>query len=226
MGQGARPVSGRGTRLWHPWRRGRGGRDGRSGRSGRSGRGGPGAPGDAPAVATATAPSPAASRAARPHVTRGGARGQPACYQGGGVWGGGAVVSHWSLPRLADWRRADGQRADWLGPEVRLWGDARRPAQRGDTDKELPQRLPGGCPSSPRAPRAGAAREGGGGAAALGALLEAGNASLAERPPTLRPPRPAARSNWRWGTRRAGGAGPVSRSLRARQPMGGPGERG
>lgn len=61
----------------------------------------------------------------------------------------GAVVSHWPLPRLADWRGADGQRADWLGPEVRLWGDAHRPAQRRDTDKELPQRLPGGCPSFP-----------------------------------------------------------------------------
>ncbi|XP_041343811.1 collagen alpha-1(I) chain-like [Pyrgilauda ruficollis] len=96
------------------------------------------------------------------------------------------------------------RRADWLGPEVRLWGDAGRPAQRRDTDKGCPKavrRLPG----LPPRPRAGATRDGRGGAAALGALLGGGNASPAGRPQTPRPPRPAARSNWRWGTRRAEG---------------------
>lgn len=51
------------------------------------------------------------------------------------------------------------------------------------------QRLPGGCPSSPRAPRAGAAREARGGAAALGALRGGGTANLAGRPQSPRRPR-------------------------------------
>lgn len=74
------------------------------------------------------------------------------------------------------------------------------------TQTKAAQRLPGGCPASPpRRPRAGAARDGREGAAALGALLGGGNASLAGLPQAPRPPHPAARSDWRRGARRAEG---------------------
>lgn len=143
----------------------------------------------------------------------------------GACWGG-ALVSHWLLPRLADWRGAYGCRADWLGPEVRLWGDARRPAKRRDTDKELPKGCPEAARAPPRALRAGAAPEGGGGAAALGALLGGGNASLPRRSQTPAPSPPGRPLQLALGHAARRGAEPVSRSPRARQPMGGPGERG
>lgn len=123
--------------------------------------------------------------------------------------------------------RAAGLPADWLGPEVRLWGDAGRPAaaagrpSAGLAHGQRRARSPPPPPHSSPHLRAGTAEP-----RLLGGLAgrrrrEPGPVPAGLRRPRRPPLRPALIC--RRGTRREGGP---SRSPRARQPMGGLGERG